>query len=208
MLTLVRITFGNAGWIRVDGLGAPGLLLYLRLQKDERGRWRTTELYVEGVGGGVVSAELLRTLPLAAIEAAALEGDDMLAARRHNPGPQLGLLASHFATGWSPTTKHWIADAYWSQVPGSGVAQPPRGAIRPIPAERPLPALARDIGAPITDAFLRQVAEVYARAAAEGRNPAPAIAEAAQVSPRTVHKWIATARRRGIMPPGQQGRVG
>ena len=36
----------------------------------------------------------------------------------------------------------------------------------------------------------------------------PAIAEGAGVTARAVHKWIYTARKRGIMPPGTRGRVG
>lgn len=60
----------------------------------------------------------------------------------------------------------------------------------------------------ITDSFLRQIAAAYHRATREGRSPAPAIAEEADVSVRTVHGWILRARKHGILPPGRPGRVG
>jgi hypothetical protein len=71
-----------------------------------------------------------------------------------------------------------------------------------------LPAIEPPAGHRMTDDFLHTVARAYAIAALKGLPPAPAIAEQAGVSRRAVHKWVYTARKRGIMPPGTRGRVG
>ena len=60
----------------------------------------------------------------------------------------------------------------------------------------------------LTDEFLRDLAEVYLNLAAAGRHPAPPIAEHVNRPVRTVHRWIALARKRGHLPPATQGRVG
>jgi hypothetical protein len=73
-----------------------------------------------------------------------------------------------------------------------------------------LPAVEPPAGHRMTD-FLYRVALAYALAALKGLSqglpPARAIAGQAGLSRRGVHKWVYTARKRGIMPAAR-GRVG
>jgi hypothetical protein len=71
-----------------------------------------------------------------------------------------------------------------------------------------LPAIEPPAGHRMTGDFPHTVARTYALAALKGLPPAPAIAEQAGVSPRAVHKWVYTARKRGIMPPARAGGSG
>jgi hypothetical protein len=60
----------------------------------------------------------------------------------------------------------------------------------------------------LTDEFLREVAKAYDAAVAHRMPPGEALAELAGVSPRTVHRWVYTARKRGLMEPAtQRGRI-
>jgi hypothetical protein len=75
---------------------------------------------------------------------------------------------------------------------------------------RSLPAL-RQLQAPtgnLTDDFLEQLAAAYTELIAYKQPPAPAIAEQTESPIRTVHRWVAEARKRGKLPPGKKGRVG
>jgi hypothetical protein len=58
------------------------------------------------------------------------------------------------------------------------------------------------------EAFWRQLADVYRDAAALSRRPAAEIAEAVGVPVVTVHRWVAEARKRGLLPPASPGRRG
>lgn len=57
------------------------------------------------------------------------------------------------------------------------------------------------------DVFYKQVAEAYAEVMARTRAVAPTLAEEANVPVRTVHRWVAEARRRGFLPPTSRGRA-
>jgi hypothetical protein len=70
------------------------------------------------------------------------------------------------------------------------------------------PPLSKPPEGRLTDDYLREVASLYLREVGTKRSPAPAIARAAGVPVRTVHRWIAEARKRGILPPATKGRAG
>jgi hypothetical protein len=93
----MRVSYGNGGWVRVDGVGLPGPL-YVRFAADERGRWRVVEIYIDG-HDTPLSTAMLRQLRLDLLEAAVLQYDNM-AARSQTPGPDLHRLAAHYATTW------------------------------------------------------------------------------------------------------------
>lgn len=60
----------------------------------------------------------------------------------------------------------------------------------------------------LTDFFYEHhVAEAYRQAARLGLNPAKTLAEDSGVPQGTVNRWIAEARRRGYLAPGQPGKV-
>jgi hypothetical protein len=114
-------------------------------------------------------------------------------------------------------TQNWVAKSFFAQYSndafhetGTRIRQVPMPKEPDPPASwaEELPPLEAPAGRRMTDQFLRELTRAYAIAARNGTPPAPAIAAATGVSPRTVHKWVSTARRRGIMPPGKQGRVG
>jgi hypothetical protein len=65
------------------------------------------------------------------------------------------------------------------------------------------PALRR----PLPDAFFEQVAACYREAVAAGLPPAKTLAEDADTPQGTVNRWIAEARERGHLPPGEPGKV-
>lgn len=208
----MQIAYGYAGWIRVDDIGMPGPL-YLRLRPDERGRWSATEVYLDG-RDSPLTGEMLRTLPLAAIETVAQSGgDDQLLARQDEyPGILLSEAASHFSTTFGSTTNDWAADMWRSQIAGSGVPKVKRASDRRdadyVRRSAEVPALSRPDG-PLTEEFLHRVATAYTALVAQGeRAPAPRLAEQAGASVHAVRKWIYTARQRGIMPPGRRGRAG
>ena len=226
----MRVSYGNGGWVRVDGIGLPGPL-YVRFAADERGRWRAVEIYIDG-HDTPLSTAMLRQLRLDLLEAAVLQYDNM-AARSQTAGPDLHRLAAHYASTWGRSAydgqhcetcggpikgvrgrilalRNWVAESWFAQFPDSGIRQVPLPREpRALDAElEELPAIEPPAGHRMTDDFLRTVARAYALAALKGLAPAPAIAELAGVSPRAVHKWVYTARKRGIMPPGTRGRVG
>jgi len=60
----------------------------------------------------------------------------------------------------------------------------------------------------LTDDFLRNVAGFYMAMVEVKESPAPIIAARTGASVRTVHGWIAEARKRGFLPPASRGKAG
>lgn len=60
----------------------------------------------------------------------------------------------------------------------------------------------------LTDGFLKELAEVYMEAIAQGIYPAPLIADQTGAPVATCRRWVAMARKRGFLPEGTQGRAG
>lgn len=212
----MRLSYGYGGWVRVDEPSLPGPL-YVRLRPAERGRWYISEIYLDGRDQRITAA-MLRGLPLAALETLlqADGGDQDLARGDEHPSVQMSVLASHYGTVFGPKytvsghplADDWVAAMWRSQIAGSEDKPVER---RPDPAPEPQLAEPPPLRAPegrLTDGFLRDVASAYAAAIRRGEQPAKALAEQARVPVRTVHRWIYTARRRGVMPPGTRGRVG
>lgn len=207
------VSVGNGGWVRVDdpmGHGSPGPVVYARFTADDEARrWRATELYVDG-RGEPITGRALRGLPMAAIEAVSADPDlrAQLGRTAALPAVQVSTLASYYDTTFGGRARGWVADSYRCQVPGSGVTPVKRAPDRPLPV-RPddPPPLTTPPDGRLTDEFLRLVARCYVAAVRAGNFPGPALAEQAGVSPRTVQRWVYTARQRGIMAPGIPGAV-
>jgi len=201
----MQISYGNGGWVKVDDVDVPGSL-YVRLAPDDTGRWRVRELYMEGEAP--LSEELLRRMPLHLIETLAQERPEDLARRAELPAPDIGLLASHYASAWGPAVNHWVALSVRAQLSDSGVERPRRPRRRP--AGRPARPQREPLAPPsrLDDEFLSRVATAYREVAAAGEWPAPALADEAGVSRATVRRWVLEARKRGHLPPGSQGKVG
>lgn len=206
----MRATSGHSGWVQVRDDSLPGPL-YLRFTEQPSGRLAVTELYLDG-RGTPVRAETLRTLRLADLAAFITGDDSALRAWIDDPGPDLSRLASHFATNWVRRPKppkeqpNWIADSFFAQYEDSDRPQAPRARERRGDQQPSVPPLAAPTEG-LTDDFLRHVAEAYRAAVLRGERPGVALSAQAQVAVKTVHRWVYLARQRGIMPPGQQGRV-
>lgn len=196
------IGYGNGGWVRVERDGLPGVL-YLRYAQ-EAGRWQVREMYLECGEGEEIRARDLRELPLAAISALALSERGHLKARAELPGPDLGTLASNYATTFGRRAAHWVAESMRDPAANRRLRQQPPGT-----AEEASRAASLQHPDRIDDAFLRQVADAYTDAIRRGaRSPAAALATEGTLNVRTVHRWIYLARKAGHLPPGSQGRIG
>lgn len=228
----MEITYGNGGWVRVlDPDVLPGAL-YLRLDRSsETGTWGVRDFYLEGEWRQVVGADL-RELNLAGLVEIVLSEADHIEELAHVEGPDLRLLASYFGTrfgsgiyggrhcehceaplrGRRPReperwSNHWVALSWFAQYQASRIHKPKPGRDT-LGSYRPegVPRLQRPT-AGLTDEFLGHVAAAYRQAVAEGKHPAPELARQVgdHTSDRTIHKWVAVARERGIMPRPKKG---
>lgn len=203
----MRISTGNGGWSRLDGVeGLPGRV-YVRVQEVD-GLLRLTELYVDG-RGDPLSGGGLRKFPLQAIERLAA-GRVTESGRALAVGPNLSRLAAFFATTFGPKAKHWVADSMRAQY-DPGVVDPAEPEVSFKTAEPPA-AVAIDAppGGRLTDEWLADLARAYRVSIARRESPAKSIAAALGpgTSVRTVQGWIAKARDRGILEPAARtGRI-
>jgi hypothetical protein len=210
-IAAVRVSLGFGGWCRVTTEHG---VFYARLRDDD-GRLSLVELYLED---GPITATTVRRLPLAQLERWANNSAvrDVILYRAEIPGPDLATAASFFATSFTPSAQHWVADMMRSQIDGTEVARPPRrtnaGNVTNVPSEPPDPRLsARPAGSrakPYDDAFYREVADKYTAIASQAPNPAARISDANGVPVTTVHRWVREARRRGFLPPAAPGKAG
>jgi hypothetical protein len=214
----MRVHKGNSGWCLVTGdTGLPGRT-YVRVTEHE-GTLRVTEVYIDGEGEPIEPGQL-RRLGLQSIEDTArylASHDPEL--HRHSEataGPDLSRLATYFSTTFGvrengqPARLHWVADSMHAQVRGSKVPQAPRIPL-PSKAEKVAldePRLDPREGHQLTDEYLLKVAEAYTAAVAKRMPPAKTLAPMAGVDEKTIHSWVAKARKRGLMPPARRtGRV-
>jgi hypothetical protein len=231
----MRIGFGNGGWVRVYDVSVAGDV-YVRFDQAPDGRPGIREIYVDGTDEPLTPA-LLRQIRFEEIEAAVFEYYDVFTSRIGTPGPDLHRLAAHYSHTWGSgtfaggscetcggpikgnkvsgsdrirSTQNWVAESWFAQFRDSGVQQVQMPRQRPPidPELEDFPALDPPAGGSITDEFLVSVRLAYYMARRKKLHPAPVIAKLAGVQPKTVHKWIAKARERRIMPAATQGRAG
>jgi hypothetical protein len=69
------------------------------------------------------------------------------------------------------------------------------------------PRLKRPKSRRLDDDFFRSVAEAYSAAVRVGLPPGPTVAADSGTPLSTVHRWIAQARKRGYLPPGEPGKA-
>jgi hypothetical protein len=178
------------------------VLVMVRVGAGADGRLVLTGLRIEGEP----TADLLRSIPVGRIEAAAnaqlvIVDDAVLAAqpaaslqrprRRAHTAPAGG--RQRDASGWETSD------------PGRAVSRPPAGRASGAVIAQPTSPDPRR-GRP--DDFYRQVAQVYLDLAQVSIRPAADLAEANEVPVTTAHRWIKEARRRGFLPPGRPGKSG
>ncbi len=166
----------------------------VRVGRAASGRLILTGLRVDGTP----TAELLRSIPVGRIEAAANAQltivDDVAVA-----------VAAVRAPGRAPQ----VSESGWETAdPGLAVRRPggPRVGTPPAAALPSAEIVAGQRGR--SDEFYRDIARAYADRAQASTRPAAELAEVGGVPASTAHRWIKEARRRGFLPPGRPGKSG
>jgi hypothetical protein len=180
----MRIRYGNGGWVRIDGLGLPGVV-YARFDVDANDGWRLHEVYVDGAGEALPTG-ILRDVPASTLAVVPAEGRDVLESRRRIPGPDLRRLAAHFDTTWGSlthdggacrtcggpikggswrheagveeATQNWVAESWFAQIDGSVVKQPPTPREHRVttPEAEGFPVVEAPAGRRMTNEFWRR----------------------------------------------------
>ena len=158
--------------------------VHVRVAPSAAGRLGLAELRIVGEP----TSELLRSIPVGRIEAAAnaqlTAVDDVVspAPPRHRRPPARA----------RPDGGEVGGDQGWEQPPSPA----PGGAA----------ASSRSRGRP--DRFYADIAEAYQQLAQTSRRPAGDLAARHDVPLTTAHRWIKEARRRGFLAPGRPGKAG
>ncbi len=166
----------------------------VRVGRSDGGRLVLTGVRVDGPP----TAEVLRSIPVGRIEAAANAQltivDDAVVA-----------VAVQRAPGRQPQ----VSESCWETAdPGLAVDRPGGPGVGP-PRLSVLPSAEIAAGQRgRTDDFYRDIASAYSDRAQASARPAADLAEAGGVPGSTAHRWIKEARRRGFLPPGRPGKSG
>jgi hypothetical protein len=178
-------TYFQGGWVRYYDSQHPEPV-WVRVQATPDERLVIRELYLTAdndLGSERIDTDQLRRLSPARIEAtlnSATSKALILERIGKAPGPK---------EPRGPAKRSPMVRAETSyHVHGEGLVPPP--------------------GRPRPDSFYQQVANDYLAAASVSARPAVNLARGADVPVSTVRGWVAEARRRGFLPPGQKGRRG
>lgn len=218
----MRASFGNGGWVALDGLGLSGPL-YVRVKPEPSGRLRIKEFYLDASANeeSPITGSDLRELPLARIEAFINTYADAVLKGMHYPAPDLSTFASYYKTSFMNYERQieerdWVVISFANQAPSDALERLPkfRRVRRKTREWKDIREADNDFrlsSGPVdglTDEFLQDVARAYAAAVARGERPNVAIAEQTSYPLKSVQRWVYTARQRGIMPRGSKGRPG
>ena len=169
-------------WALVS-FGAPGSGAPRFLVRTTRARGRRE---IDSVVAEQVDPHLLRQMPVSRIEFLLSSLID-----RESEIPERGK-DGLITTEADPLTRE--ISSVWRRIQKQDVAQ------RPSTFDPGRAPLRRPDGSG-SDEFYRNVAAAYMAAMRHTRAVAPVLAAEADVPVRTVHGWIAEARRRGFLPP-------
>jgi hypothetical protein len=97
------------------------------------------------------------------------------------------------------TLREWL-----DKKPATNLAEEFKGPYRETPRQY---RLKRPPSRRLDDDFYRTVSWAYREAVARGMNPGKTLAEDSGTPQGTVNRWIAGARDRGYLPPGEPGKV-
>jgi hypothetical protein len=216
LLVMGTLSWGWGGWIRYEASDCPPT--YLRYLPNERDRYLLRELVIDSAEDEPITAGVLARIPVTAIETL-LNGDKEARAQladsvntKSSPvggpatGSNIAILASRYVTLYGnaadPTEDWCVAAAYAT----AGI-KPYANVKKRHQSGRQLSTDAeyRLTGPPgpegLSDEFLDRVRRAYL-AATRRREPSvsKALAADAQVSHRSVERWVYEARKRGVMP--------
>lgn len=216
------VFIGKRGWLRLEGPDG----LAVDAQIGERGGRRVITTLI--FRSGSVTAATLRNAPIGWLEAvintpdlaakmdSLNEGDTLSVHHDVSASDSIGLTDSATArvtpagvrAGESPAIVTGEASVVGVGVAtGTGTAFPATVQARAYIPDATVPKLSRPDGSN-PEAFYKLVAQAYNAAVARTDKPAKMLAEQADVPVPTVHRWIAEARRRGLLPPARRGKAG
>lgn len=201
-----QVSIGNGGWLRVErrwggtDVAQEG---YVRFELSDD-RFVPADVYIPRCR----SVRELRDFPLAFVEIAANgTARSLLLDRLGNPGPQLDVAASFFAT--HDVGAGWPIDMLHSQRPDSDVK---RVAVQHHGFTPVRPKVDTRLNVPTSrpygDDFYKNVARVYAVLAQYEPAPAGRLAKDNGVPVSAVHRWVHQARVKKFLPPGSNGKRG
>jgi hypothetical protein len=199
-LDIWSIDYRPGGWGRVRG---DGVTVYLRLGSEGGARPRLHIDMATVSTDGPLTEAMWRSVPLAEVEM-------HLAVLSGVSAPDIDRAMAELAKpveihGYSPEAlERYFAET--APLPIQGHI-PGRTTVGGAPLGERI-KLAKPASGRLTDEFLRDLAALYLTTVEAGKAPAPAIAGIANVPVRTVHRWVAEARRRGILPPAVKGKAG
>ena len=153
--------------------------LTLEIELDGEGTPSCRTLCVRAPAGETVSGESLRRIPIARLTREAT----VAASRKYTPIAEGGDPVFRFAS--SPQVE---AATFYRRYTKD--ARRPRR------------------GSPITEENLREVARVYREALKRGDPPTQAVADGMNVARSTAARWVAAARKRGLLGPAMRGKGG
>ena len=217
-----RVTVGLVGWCRIT-TNDPMVQVVVRFAETETGRLAIAETVVAGRPG--VTSDDFRAIRFGRVESWANgQGrDDLRAAivyraeltskaradidhderagadfRADMAAQEAGMMAEAERLGVAERfARGEVAIGAGGTVSEARSAAPLRSRVRSrrlrVPKVEPIP-----------DSFYKEVARIYSDIALSEDGPAKAIAEANGVRYRAVHGWIAEARRRGLLAPGER----
>ena len=181
--------------------------VWLRMRWAHDGRWEVAELYLPP-GDDPVSTAELRRIPLGRVQSLCNEPEMSaeLLIKMADPGEPLTLEESAKGRPKKPPGR---------MLSAKDLAEATEAARKTIQSARKKSGKSRSTVSnievpdtrPYPDAFYMSVATAYIHEARTGK-PASRIAEAAGVPVSTVHGWVAECRRRELLPPARQGKVG
>lgn len=178
-------TYFGGGWVRYYDSQHPEPV-WVRVQPTPEGRLVIRELYLTAdndLGSERIDTDQLRRLSPSRMEAT-LNSPPYKALILERLGQAPGPKEPQGPTERTPVLRSTTS----VHVHGEGLVPPP--------------------GRPRPDSFYQQVADDYLAAASVSARPSVNLATAAGVPVTTVRGWVAEARRRGFLPPGQKGRRG
>lgn len=210
----LALVIGRGGWLRIVAPDLPAPV-YARAVADEpTGPWRVGELHI----AGALTVEEMRSIPLARLEAVFNEPNmaatltrlmsEMSGGEAKNadvPRDALGVLVPEPPADEEPGRLFTFGPSR-EAGPGSAAAYFSNDAMV-VTIPTPTFKLTSPVKVPKTrkrpDEFYREVASLFSLASATGSRPAARIAKANRVPTSTVHRWVAEARRRGVMGPAR-----
>ncbi|MEU5339365.1 hypothetical protein AB0H18_00665 [Streptomyces sp. NPDC020766] len=190
------------GWVRLKETDGPSVYLHFQQEGDAgRERFNLKTAVMRAGSDEVLSGRSWRRVPLLDVERF-IATDRVRTALtfpcEETPPAVLEELDAYFDAGELPG--HPSETGYISS--GMLVSDAPeQDKAGKVPVLRPPEGR-------LTDEFLRDVATAYRWYTEAKQPPAPAMAEQADVPVRRVHRWVADARKRGLLPPARPGRAG